>query len=148
MPVLAELRAVAVKRTAMQTRHEPFDHYPRDEIEIADSRQDLGRTRGVRQSRSGHRLEKPSDNLLGIDAVRLGLKIQQHTVAQHRQSHRADILRRRDAAAIEQRTRLGAEHQRLAGARAGAPFHPLPHAGGTRSSAAPAGRLALTMRSA
>ena len=46
MPVLAELRAVAVKRTAMQTRHEPFDHYPRDEIEIADSRQDLGRTRG------------------------------------------------------------------------------------------------------
>src|SRR6185436_3488457 len=42
--VLAELRAVAVKGTAMQTRHQPVNDNPRDKLEIRDVRQNIGRT--------------------------------------------------------------------------------------------------------
>ena len=35
------------------------------------------------------RLEQPADDLIGVDAVGLGLEVQQDAVAQHRQRDRA-----------------------------------------------------------
>ena len=39
--ILTELRAVAVKRTSMQSRHEPLDDDSRNQLQIAYSSQDL-----------------------------------------------------------------------------------------------------------
>ena len=96
-----------------------------------------------------YRFEQACDDLIGVDAVGLGLKVQQDAMPQHRQRDRADVVGRRDAAAVEQRARLRAEHQRLAGARPGAPLHPLPHRRGHRVvRRRRPGRLARTIRSA
>ena len=43
MAVLAELRAVAVERAAVQAGHEPFDNDAGDELEIRDLREHFGR---------------------------------------------------------------------------------------------------------
>jgi hypothetical protein len=42
--ILAELGAVAMERAAVQSRHEPFDDDARDQLEVGDLREHLGRT--------------------------------------------------------------------------------------------------------
>src|SRR5689334_18739260 len=67
-----------------------------------------------------------SDDFVGVDAVGLGLEVDEDAVAQHRKRDGGDVGEGDDGAAFEQSARFGAEQQRLAGARAGAPAHPLP----------------------
>src|SRR3954467_5532274 len=101
-----------------------------------------GASVGMRALADRDRLEQPRDDLIGVDAVGLRLEIEQDSVAQDRRRHRADVLRRRGAPPFEQRARLGPEHERLAGARTGAPFHPVTNRFGhavRRPSRRPAG---------
>src|SRR4051794_41805153 len=72
-------------------------------------------------------IEEPPHDLVGVDTVRLGLEVDEDAVAQHRQRDGADVVEVDDGAPLEERPRLAAEQQRLAGARTGAPAHPLAH---------------------
>src|SRR6185312_1400778 len=84
-----------------------------------------GASVGIRASGDRDRLEQPRDDLIGVDAVGFRLEVEQDPVAQHRRRYGAHVLGRRGAPPFEQRARLGAEHERLAGAWTGAPLHPL-----------------------
>src|SRR5262245_25078831 len=70
-----------------------------------------------------HRLDQTTDDLIGVDAVRLGLEVQQHAMPQDRQRHRPDVVERRYGTAVEQRACFRAEHERLSGPRSRAPLH-------------------------
>ena len=168
--VLAELGAVAVKRAAMQPGHEPFDDDARDQLEVGDARPALRADRrradrvnsqlqlgsrtlssnawlNASQGRDG--FEQPRDDLIGVDAVGLGLEVQQDAMAQHRQRDGADV--------VERRRRCGRRAARAPWRRAPAPGRradrrptsPTAAPAPARASpASPAGRLARTMRSA
>src|SRR5436189_5967839 len=75
----------------------------------------------------GHGFQQPGDYLIRVDAVGLGLEVQQDAMAQHRPRDRANVVRRGHASAVEQRARLRAENERLPRARTRAPPHPPPH---------------------
>ena len=67
------------------------------------------------------------DDRVGRDAFRLGAEVREHAVAQHRVRHRADVVEADVIAALGQRARLGAEHQVLRRAHAGAEGDELLH---------------------
>ena len=71
------------------------------------------------------RVEQLIDNAIRGDAFGLGVEIRQHAMAEDRLGERLDVLHRHVMAAVQQRARLGADHQRVRRAQAGAPLHPL-----------------------
>src|SRR5688572_28382016 len=72
-----------------------------------------------------HVLQQTSDDLIRVDAVRFRLEVHQQSMPQHRECDRADVLMGHDAAAFEERPRLGAEEQRLPCPGARTPADPL-----------------------
>ena len=84
------------------------------------------RTRRLRR-RERHAAQQRGDHVVGALLLGFGGERQQQAVAHHRRGQRGDVLARRGQAAVQQRARLGRQHQRLAGARTGAPAHPFAH---------------------
>ncbi len=75
-------------------------------------------------SYSAHGVEQARDDLIRVDAVGLGLKVDEDAVPQHRQRDGANIFERDDAAALEERaapSRRGAAPARRAVPRPSAP---------------------------
>ena len=88
------------------------------------------------------------DDILDADAFGLGAVIQQDAVAQDRIGQRLDVLDRDVRAALQQRARLGAQHEELAGPRAGAPADPVVDEVRRRRPGAAARRRPVERRSA
>jgi hypothetical protein len=74
--------------------------------------------------RQGHRLDQPLDDALRAHAFGLGIEVRDDAVPQDRVGQRLDVLDRDVEAPVHQRTGLGAEDQRVRGAKPGAPLHP------------------------
>ena len=139
--VLAELRAVAVERAAMQARDGAVDDALRDQLEIGNRRE----RRRVRGSRPYMRQQLP-DDFVGVDAVGLGLEVHEHAVAQHRQRHgarRPRAPRPSGLRAARAPCRRAAAPARRAGRRPSAPT-----CARTPAPLRPAGRVARTRRAA
>ncbi len=72
-----------------------------------------GRTASIRRS----------DDVVGLDAFRLGVEVRQDAVPQHGMGHGANVLAAGVAAALQHGPRLRAQHQVLARPGTGAPLH-------------------------
>ncbi len=74
---------------------------------------------------SGDRVDQPLDDRVGVDALRRRVEVGHDPVPQDRLGERLDVLDRHVIPPVHQRARLRAADERLAGAQAGAPLHPL-----------------------
>ena len=83
--------------------------------------------------RERHVAQQHGDDVVGAALLGFGGERQQQAMAQHRRGECDDVLARRGAAAVQQRARLRGQHQRLAGARTGAPAHPFATSAGAPS---------------
>src|SRR5439155_4997719 len=95
----------------------------------AGSRNGRSRTMGIMSglhAALGYRdgIDQPLDHRVRGDALRFGVEVRHHTVAQDRLGERLNVLDRHVIAAVHERARLRAAHERLRRAQAGAPLHP------------------------
>src|SRR6185369_14746550 len=72
-------------------------------------------------------LQQTPDDLVGLDAVRFRLEVDEHAMAKHGERDGADVLEIHDGAPFEQRAGFAAEQERLPRARTRTPAHPLAH---------------------
>ena len=115
MTILAELGVVAMKRAPVQPLPQSFDRRSRQQLEIA-KRREFGRRDDMW---TGHRESLDRDSCLGrtassrratialgVDALGLGLEVDQHAMTQHGRRHRANVVERHRGAADAARPAL------------------------------------------
>src|SRR6266496_5479117 len=78
----------------------------------------------VSWNRRFNRLQEPLDYGLHVDPFRFGAVIEQNAMPERGVSEGLDVIHRDMGAAFQERAGLGAEHEKLSGARAGAPTGP------------------------
>ena len=121
--VLRELLAEAEVRRAVQAGHKAVDDRLRQQVERGDAGQHLGIEKALQHQLSfgrGTCAINCRENFVGIDAIGLGMKVEQHAMAQHRHHHRRNVLVGHVVALMRERARLGGQHDELRGAHAGA----------------------------
>ena len=152
LAVFGELDVEAVERAAVQAGDRPFDHLA---ARAASSRrsgpgfQDRStwatwpsirfRVRCVRECRRS----SAADDRVGSLALGLGGVGRHQPMPQHGLGHGADVVDRGRVRPAERGPGLGGQHQRLAGARPGAPGDPLAD---IRPARSPPARVARTRR--
>src|ERR1700677_984326 len=70
--------------------------------------------------RCGNLFEQAAQNLVGLDAVRFGVEVEQDAMAQDGDGHRDDVFFGYVVAAAGEGARFGRQHNELRGANAGA----------------------------
>src|SRR5688500_1124065 len=111
------------------TARETSSRFPMRARTAGSMKRAPGTTWVSRMSHAGTRqrdhFEQALDDIVGGNAFGLSVEIGDDPVTQHRMRQRADVLETHVIAAAGQGPRLGAEHQVLRGADAGAERHPL-----------------------
>ena len=80
---------------------------------------------GLSVGRLGHGLEDSVDDLIGIDALGVGVEVGEDAVPQHGPDHGADVAGADGQAAVEDGPGLGRQDDVLGGAGPGAPGQPV-----------------------